>query len=272
MPQRAPGNSLWLYLIAIVALGMAGMAVVQALNSMPATSPAAVPSNSVTVPLSATTPAPYSTDRLAQKQTAEAAVAQTSQADISTAPPHCITGTPPTFVPPPTYTPEPFVAGIFNSQGFQQGGLVMSNWWTDIVDGEKVRVYVGAREDNPGVTEAASQGIVLVSTTSADETNWDFFTYEAPYTNTGVLIITAANGYRLTLRAQWGAVLYFDVPTRQFVSSLSVTSSAPTATRLPNIPPTATPGIPTPVTPPTSYPGETLPTPNPTAGCRSAYP
>src|SRR5258708_16922191 len=161
------------------------------ITAQSATAPGNIP---FAAPL-ASSPEPYPTDWLAPKQTAEAARGQTEQADALTSPPRCVTGIPPQTAHPPTYTPEPFISGIFYSQGFQAPGYVLSNWWQDIVNGEPVSVYVGARLDNYAVTQAASQGVVMVSSSSPDGSNWDFFTYDAPFTNTGVLIIMAPNKY-----------------------------------------------------------------------------
>jgi hypothetical protein len=114
----------------------------------------------------------------------------------------------------------------------------MSNWWINIVNGEETTVFVGARRDNPGVTQDASQGVVLVRVYSRDGKNYSLKFYNAPVENTGVLTITAEAGYRLTIQAESGAMLYFDVPTRQFVDSLIATVTVPTVTPFPTVLPT----------------------------------
>ena len=147
----------------------------------------------------------------------------------------------PSLTPPPTYTPEPFVTGIYG------GGQIarvnppygMSNLWAGIVNGEETLVIAGVRQF-PEEAKESSQGVVMVEVHSIDQTNRDFAIYDAPIADTGILKITAITDYRLTIQAESGEVLYFDVPTRLFVESLTATVSAPTVTPLPPITPTPT--------------------------------
>lgn len=194
----------------------------------------------------------YPTDYPPFKQTAEIGVEQTRQALILT-----ITPNTPSHIRPPTYTLEPFIPGVFDSQAAPVSAMeyTMTNWWQDILNGERTRVFAGARQDKSSPTYGPAQGVVLVSVSGIDLINWAFTGYDAP-PNTGVLQITGVNGFRLSLQDDKGTVLYFDVPSRQFVDSLSTTSSAPTATLLP----TVTPDIPIP-----SPTGAPYPYPQPTA-------
>lgn len=176
------------------------------------------------------------------RETAEAAAMQTQFAVIET-----ITVSPPPTGRPPTRTPAPFAIGIFEvsyGPGVPQV-YAMSTLWKGIVNGQRTLVYAGARVDTSGPTPDTSQGLVVVQVYSTDLTNKSTVEYEAPGA-TGILTITVAIDYRLTLMAENGSTLYFDVPSRQFVDGLTATVTAPTATPLP-------PANPTPVLP-TGYP------------------
>lgn len=140
---------------------------------------------------------------------------------------------------PATLTPQPFIPGIYEVQPpIPAMEASMTNMWQGIVNEERVWVYAGAVKDHPGMGPEASQGVVFVETASTDFHNYDRQYHIAPITDTGVLTIIAETGYRLTLQAERGQVLYFDVPTRQFVDSLESTIDAPTATPLITIDPT----------------------------------
>jgi hypothetical protein len=179
---------------------------------------------------------------------------------------------PPTGLPP-TDTLEPFVPGI-NETSYaayvNPQSAVITSQWRDMVNGQRTYVYAGARQDTSGATPDTRQGLIVVDVYSTDFSNHLITFYNAPG-STGVLRITSANGYRLTLASQNGETLYFDVLTRQFVNSLSVTVTAPTITLLPPISPTAAPPTvtwsteyPAPGTyPPQIYPPPSTPTPIP---------
>src|SRR5579859_5061525 len=136
----------------------------------------------------------------------------------------------------PTPTLEPFVPGIYTSKAAPEPSAnhTMTNWWQDLVNGERVQVFAGALQDNTIYPPGPAQGLVVVNTIAIDVVNSTLQEYDAP-SGTGVLTITAVSGSRLTLQSHNGGTLYFDVPTRQFVDSLSTTSTAPTATLLPTI-------------------------------------
>jgi hypothetical protein len=112
-------------------------------------------------------------------------------------------------------------------------------------------VFAGARRDTSGATPDITHGIIVVQVYSADLHNKATVVYDAPGT-TGILSISAADGNRLILTGQNGEILYFDVPTRLFVTGPTVTITAPTMTPLPSIAPTTT--LPTESPTPQGYP------------------
>ncbi len=174
-----------------------------------------------------------------EMKTIEAAVMQTHFALIETWTPQSLP-----YDRPPTNTLAPFMPGIYDVPFVGEiRGLSFSNRWQDFVKGERIIVYVGARVDQSSSTPVKTQGIVIVKVYSKYLSNNSRVVYEAP-DKTGMLKIVAADGYRLTLLGQNGETLYFDVPTRQFVSSLDIAITAPTTTPLPPITPTDTPVIP----------------------------
>lgn len=196
----------------------------------------------------------FPTDYPPEKQTYEVAVLRTQQALMLT-----ITPEPPPTGRPPTNTPSPFIPGIYDTSiapfGVPQA-YAMANRWQDIVNGERTIAYAGARKDTSGATPIITQGLIVVAVYSTDLINRSIMEYEAPG-ETGILRITSVDGYRLTLSTQIGATLYFDVPTRQFVDSLTATITAPTTTPMPTsiltaVPPTGYPP------PPSEYPQTTL--------------
>ena len=202
----------------------------------------------------------YPLDYPPDKQTLEVARELTYVARILTSPPNNTVTPGPSVTVPPTETRPPLVPGIYNYQAAPVSTMdyAMSNWWINIVNGEETTVFVGARRDNPGVTQDASQGVVLVRVYSRDGKNYSLKFYNAPLENTGLLTITAEAGYRLTIQTESGVVLYFDVPTRQFVDSLAAAVTVTTVTPLPTVLPTLLTRAPFPVQPATpastSYP------------------
>ena len=213
-----------------------------------------------TAPVVTTTPAPaittapptgittpVSTPSLAPA-TARQPLLQTS-APLGYPPPSTQQGTLPPG--PPTPTPAPFIPGIFDTDAapVPRSGYTMTKyWWQDIVNGEEVAVFAGARQYNVIYPPGPAQGIVFVRTIGRDLRNYSLQDYDAP-TGTGILTITAVSGQRLVLQTDRRGTLYFDIPSRQFVNGLNVTSHAPTATPLPTITTTPTTGTPGP------YPG-----------------
>lgn len=196
----------------------------------------------------------FPTDYPPEKQTYEVAVMQTQQALVLT-----ITPEPPPSGRPPTNTPSPFIAGVYDTSVAPFGvprAYAMANRWQDVVNGERTIAYAGARKDTSGATPIINKGLIVVVVYSIDLSNRSIVEYEAPG-ETGILRITSVDGYRLSLTAQNGATLYFDIPTRQFVDALTATVIAPTVTPMPTSVPTSAPptGYPP---PPFGYPQPTL--------------
>lgn len=196
----------------------------------------------------------FPTDYPPEWQTYEVAVMQTQQALILT-----ITPEPPPTGRPPTNTPAPFIPGVYDTSIAPFGvprAYAMANRWQDVINGERTIAYAGARKDTSEATPVVKQGLIVVVVYSTDLINRSIVEYEAPG-ETGILRITSVDGYRLTLTAQNGTTLYFDVPTRQFVDSLTSTVTAPTAT--PMLTAISTIAHPTGYPPPPSeYPQSTL--------------
>jgi len=185
-----------------------------------------IPSKTTTI-IPATTIPPY--------ETREYALMQTQLAIFKITTPNA----PPTGLPP-TITPEPFVPGI-NETSYaayvNPQSAVITSQWRDMVNGQRTYVYAGARQDTSGATPDTRQGLIVVDAYSTDFSNHFITFYNAPG-STGVLRISSANGYRLTLASQNGETLYYDVLTRQYVDSLNTTVPAPTITSLPPASPT----------------------------------
>lgn len=171
-----------------------------------------------------------------ENQTAEVSALMTRQALIET-----ITPEAPTPGAPPTLTPAPIVTGIFSdTTGPRFPGFFAMNHWQNVVNGERVIVYAGVRMDETLATPITSKGLLLVIVDASDYSNRSVVEYETEG-ELGKLMITAADGYRLTIVSESGETLYFDVPTRQFVDSPTATVTAPTATLLPLATPTLQP-------------------------------
>ncbi len=118
-------------------------------------------------------------------------------------------------------TPEP--TSVRNHlAGINQAGTVPispdeftpTNQWQGEWAGQWLRVFAGVHADN------TSQGVIWV----VADNSADFGSYDAP-SRGGALTITAANGLVLTLKDESGAKLYFDVASRQYLSSLSATAA-----------------------------------------------
>lgn len=112
-------------------------------------------------------------------------------------------------------TPEPTrsvprVPGISSVEGapINPEEFIPVNQWQGEWAGQWVRVFAGRQTYDPQQGEIW----VLVDHTA------DFGSYPAP-TPGGALTITAADGLVLTLRDESGAVLYFDVASRSYLSS-----------------------------------------------------
>jgi hypothetical protein len=96
--------------------------------------------------------------------------------------------------------------------------VITSMWYAETGD-TRLIAYAGALRDNPGTQVSASQGVVIIVVQTTQGAGLPGSgTYTSPG-KTGPLRIVDANGERLVLESESGATLYFDVPTRQFVST-----------------------------------------------------
>jgi len=156
------------------------------------------------------------------KQTYEASVEQTRIA-ASNRP------QPPAGTTPIPMTPTPasiarqaagagFIVNDFTSP-FPAMSHVITSMWYEEIGNQRIVVYAGALRDEPGVTTAASQGVVIVQIETLDHTLVSGGgTFSTP-SKVGAVTIVIARGERLTLQSINGTTLYFDLPTRQFVAS-----------------------------------------------------
>lgn len=165
---------------------------------------------------------PYPPNYPPAKQTYEASVAQTRIAASNRPQP------PPGPTPIPiTPTPAPiarqpsgsgFIVTDFVSPFPAMSHVITSLWYEENAS-QRIIVYAGALRDEPGVTTAASQGVVIVQVETLDHAPLPGGgTFVTP-SKVGAVTIVIARGERLTLQSINGATFYFDVPTRQFVSS-----------------------------------------------------
>jgi hypothetical protein len=141
-------------------------------------------------------------------------------------------------------------------------GRVAINMWLEIPKG--IAVYAGGTED-------PTQGAVFVLLPGDNPDHP--VEYLTPI-KVGLIQVVDAQDERIVLKTLDGNnTFYFDVPTRQFVDSLSVTSVAPTVTPLPTEAATPTIEMPTNAPPPTAYPiaSPSQATPAPTAQATASY-
>lgn len=127
-------------------------------------------------------------------------------------------------------------------------GYVIENVWFGLRDGEKINVYAGIHSTDP------AQGLVHVFRFNGG-TETDYLT---PIKAGSVHIVKGQND-RLVLLSTDGTTFYFDVPTLQFVNSLTGIAPTYTPTAVATLTPTRGPTY-TPL--PTCTPGPT-PTANP---------
>jgi hypothetical protein len=209
-------------------------------------------------------------DVIATKQALENMMGQTRTAAAQT-PVNMLPTLPPTLTPGPTETPNYTLSdhqfagdGIIvfeSSLGTPNYPIVVYDFWVDIPRGNKV--FAG------GTT--ISQGAITVEANNAPIDQPEV--YLTPR-QSGRVKIVDAQGQRLVLRTLDGNdVFYFDIPTRQFVDSLTTTVVAPTVTLWATYTPIPTmvrvpTYTPTSVNPPANTPtaiGYPPPPPNPTA-------
>jgi hypothetical protein len=251
--QRNP-LSVWAQLVGLVAVLILGIAITQVLRgNTGANVYSLLQTAQITPVISSSPPAPFTpTDNLAAKETLEFSEAQTQAALLQTPSP-----APGTLKPTLDITPEPVTTADIPRVAAGAGWIVwgapppfpasqyfVMNQWYEIIGQKSILVYAGAAR-NPDSWQDVSQGIVIVVIEDAGTTTGS--THKTP-TQSGPVHVTDAVGERLILQSDSGVTYYFDVPSRQFVDSLTATP-APTATEMPT---------PTPVPLPTSYPLSTV--------------
>lgn len=104
-------------------------------------------------------------------------------------------------------------AGIYPADAdemYHRSPLIeVENIWVDVVDGRRVQVTAGYRDDDP------SQGVIIVLSDDLDGTDGESAVYYTP-TRSGAVKVTAAAVPRITLKAADGTVFTFDVISRTF--------------------------------------------------------
>lgn len=151
-----------------------------------------------------------------------------------------ITRTPET----PIYLPT----GIYDDQRVKISAALLfidaQNAWAGIIDGYRFTLYAGALQSDP------NQGVVgLVNSLPNGKR---FSQFETPSRHGAIHVVNELNN-RIELISSDGTIFYFDLPTYQFVTSL--TEVAPSVTPSPEVTPTPTgPPYPPPITPETAIP------------------
>ncbi len=155
------------------------------------------------------------------KATLEASLAQTRTAASSRPQPPAGATPVPGAVTPSPISRRPAGAGFIVTDfvpPFPAMSHVITSMWYEPAAAQNTIVYAGALRDNPGVSSAASQGVVIVQIERLDHTLVSSSTLATP-ARVGPVRITGAQGERLVLQSDNGSTFYFDVPSRQFVSS-----------------------------------------------------
>ena len=149
---------------------------------------------------------------------------------------------------PLPYTPTILSTGIYEDEPVKHSGKLLGldaqNGWSGFVDGYYVFLYAGA------LLSAPEQGVVFMVTTMPSHTSFEQFLTS---TKDGALRVVSEQNNRLTLTATDGMVFYFDLPTRQFVASLTEVAPSVTPSPLATPSPTGLP-YPPPTTPETAIP------------------
>ena len=144
----------------------------------------------------------------------------------------------------PIYLPT----GIYDDQRVKISAALLfinaQNAWGGFIDGYRFTLYAGALQSDP------NQGVVglVISLPNGKR----FSQFATPSKHGALHVVNELNN-RLNLISSDGTAFYFDLPTRQFVTSL--TEVAPSVTPSPVVTPTPT-GLPYP--PPTT-PGTAIP-------------
>lgn len=210
----------------IAILVILGLAIVFAITTLRGTAPGLLSPTQGATPVitSSVTPDPDET------QTSEAIITLKA---IGEATYLAITRTPET----PIYLPT----GIYDDQRVRISAELLfidaQNAWGGFIDGNRFTLYAGSLQSDP------DQGVVGLVTSLPGGKRIEKFVSPSKH---GALRIVSEQNNRVTLIATDGTNFYFDIPTRQFVASL--TEVAPSVTPSPSVTPEPT-GLPYP--PPT---------------------
>jgi len=149
--------------------------------------------------------------------------------------------TPPPEVNTPVYLPT----GIYDDQRVKISASLLfmdaQNAWYGLGDGYSFALYAGALQSDP------DQGVLILDIVSPEGGGYSQYVTSSKH---GALrIVSNTQNNRFTLTAADGTLFYFDLPTRQFVASL--TEVAPTVTPSPLLTPSPTSSPRPPYPPPT---------------------
>ena len=212
----------------IIFLVIIVLALVFAITTLRGTAPGIIsPTQGVTpVITSSVTPGPVETQTVAAILTFKANEGATEAA--RTPIPYT-----PTFLPTGVYEDEPV------KHSGNMLGLDTQNGWSGFVDGYHFFIYAGA------LLSDSEQGAIVMVTTKPSGTSIEQFVTSTKH---GTLQAVSEQNNRLTLIASDGTVFYFDLPTHQFVASLTevAPSVTPSLTPSPSVTPEPT-GLPYPL-------------------------
>lgn len=226
MKPHSEENLIGLLVIAMLVLGGLAIAVGQrprnysASGTQETTTPLP-PSDTPFADVAASPTTQYPATYPIGKQTLEARVEQTRAAVTIVSPAGTSFYNPPTPQSAQLSTQWDWGTGILHSGDapFPAMQYVIYNQWYGMLNGDRVQVYAGGIKDNPGISQDASQGVLIVLITTPDQI-YSPEIYRTP-TKAGPLRILEANGERLKLALPNTTVSFFDVPARQFVASLT---------------------------------------------------
>jgi hypothetical protein len=160
--------------------------------------------------------------------------------------------------PPEVNTPVYLPTGIYDSQQVEPEASLLfidaQNAWKGLGDGYSFALYAGALQSDP------DQGVLILDMVSPEGGGYSQYVTSSKH---GALrIVSNTQNNRFTLTAADGTVFYFDLPTRQFVNSLTEMAPTVTPSPLPTPSPTSSPRPPyPPPTPESTYLPYPLPTP-----------
>lgn len=135
-----------------------------------------------------------------------------------------------------TRTPETPIylpTGIYNDQRVKISAALLfidaQNAWGGFIDGYRFALYAGALQSDP------EQGVVGLVTSLPDGQRFEQFV--TPSKHGSVRVVSELNNH-ITLIALDETIFYFDIPTRQFIDS--ITEVAPSVTPSPSSTPEPT--------------------------------